>query len=227
MSDFAFDDNPDLVARYDEGPSRFVPGYAASHITAATILADRVGESANILVVGAGGGVEIAAFHRLCATWRYVGIDPSAAMNDLARRRFDRDCPEVSAELLLGTVDEAPAGPFDAATAFLCLMFAPDDGARLAQLRAIHARLKPGTPFLMMHAASTPETIERDFERFALHARMQGADEETIDMAIAFNRTHVHIVSPEREEELLAEAGFKLDGLFHSGLWIRGWEASA
>jgi tRNA (cmo5U34)-methyltransferase len=131
-SSFDFDANPDFVAEYDRGSPMFIPGYAASHAMAAAVLLDRIGPAGDILVVGAGGGIEIAAFNRLCSGWRCTGVDPSQAMLDLAGSRLAREAPGSGAALVQGVSADAPAGPFDAATAFYCLMFAPDDGTRLA-----------------------------------------------------------------------------------------------
>jgi tRNA (cmo5U34)-methyltransferase len=40
-------------------------------------------------------------------------------------------------------------------------------------------------------------------------------------------RNDLNLVPPQREEALLAEAGFGDVRLFYSGLWIYGWIASA
>jgi tRNA (cmo5U34)-methyltransferase len=225
--DYRFDDNLDFVARYDEGPPLFVPGYHASHVMAASILLERIGAAGNLLIVGAGGGVEIAAFARFAPGWCYCAVDPSDAMLDLVAARLARFDPAPEVSLVQGVSSDAPDGPFDAATAFLCLPFVPDDGMRLAQLRAIHARLKPGAPFLMVHAVSAPERWEPDLSRFATHARLSGADEALVATALAMQREHLHVLTEEREAALLREAGFRLDGIFYQGLWIRGWEATA
>ena len=224
---FDFDNNPDFVAQYDRGPPMFMPGYAASHVMAATVLIDRIGPDADVLIVGAGGGIEIAAFARLCPGWRYVAVDPSQAMLDLAAARFSREQPDTQVKLIKGVADDAPAGPFDAATAFLCLFFVPDDGTRLAQLKAIHARLKPGAPFLMIHTAAEPERRATHLTRYGIHARLSGAEEDLIEKATAMQDSQVHILTPDREADLLREAGFTLNGMFYQGLWVRGWEATA
>ncbi|MCL6250577.1 class I SAM-dependent methyltransferase [Altererythrobacter sp. KTW20L] len=223
---YDFDHMPEHVRRYDEFPPLFVPGYEASHAMAAAVLSERIGTQASLLVIGAGGGIEIARFARQFQGWRFTGVDPSQAMLDLASARLDAEAGEAQWSLVQGTAADAPEGPFDAATAFLCLSFVPDDGSRLEQLRAIRQRLKTGAPFLMIHAASEPARIERDFARFAEHARLRGAEPEVIDTAVSVNRTGIHILTPEREAELLVQAGFRLDGLFYRGLWIHGWEAT-
>jgi tRNA (cmo5U34)-methyltransferase len=226
-STFDFDANPDFVAEYDRGPPLFIPGYAASHTMAAAVLIDRIGPTGDILVVGAGGGIEIAAFHRLCTGWRYTGVDPSQAMLDLAQARLSRDAPDIAVELVQGVATDAPAGPFDAATAFHCLMFARDDGTRLAQLKAIHERLRPGAPFLMCQPATDKQHWQGNFGRYVHHARLMGADEALIERASAMVESQVHIVSPDRDAALLRDAGFTIAGEFYRGLWVRGWEAIA
>jgi hypothetical protein len=51
---------------------------------------------------------------------------------------------------------------FDTATAFLCLNFVPDDGHRLGTLWEIHARLKPGAPFLMINGCTDKNSCLRN-----------------------------------------------------------------
>jgi len=224
---YDFDAVPEHVRSFDKGPPLFVPAYEESHTMAATVLSDRIGNQAQLLVVGAGGGIEIARFARQFPRWRFTGVDPSRAMLDLASARLNDEAVGTEWTLVQGTAADAPDGPFDAATAFLCLSFVPDDGARLAQLRAIHQRLKPGAPFLMIHAASKTEHLERDFARFAQHALLRGADADLVNTAVSVNRQSINILTPEREAELLEQAGFRLDGIFYCGLWIHGWEATA
>jgi len=224
---YDFDAVPEHVRTYDKGPPLFVPAYEASHTMAATVLSDRIGSTADLLIVGAGGGIEIAHFARYFPQWRFTGVDPSQAMLDLASTRLNAEAGDAEWSLVQGTAADAPEGPFDAATAFLCLSFVPDDGSRLEQLRAIRQRLKPGAPFLMIHAASEIEQLERDFARFAENAGLRGADAELIEVAVSVNRQSIHILTPEREAELLEQAGFRLEGLFYRGLWIHGWEATA
>src|ERR1700754_3520033 len=78
--------DPAAVARYAEDTPRKVPGFADLHRMAMLLLAERVPETANILVVGAGGGLELKAFAEAQPGWHFVGVDPSAAMLDLAGR---------------------------------------------------------------------------------------------------------------------------------------------
>lgn len=82
MTDAAvnFDDLPEHVARYLEGPPVFVPGYHASHIMAAAILAGRLEQSPHLLIVGAGGGVEVARLAEHLPESRFTAVDPAENM---------------------------------------------------------------------------------------------------------------------------------------------------
>ena len=61
------DDLP--VARYLDGPPRFLPGLEALHRMTGILLAERVPEQASLLVLGAGGGMELKALAEAHPGW--------------------------------------------------------------------------------------------------------------------------------------------------------------
>ena len=75
----AFSD-PEAVARYADGPPRFVPGFADLHRMTTVLLAEHVAPDAQVLVLGAGGGLELKALAEAEPRWTFVGIDPAAEM---------------------------------------------------------------------------------------------------------------------------------------------------
>jgi tRNA (cmo5U34)-methyltransferase len=226
---FDFDQNSTLTDNYDRGPRWFIPGYDASHAMAAVLLRDRIGEGGRILVIGAGGGIELSVFAREASGWTFVGVDPSVQMLSRARQKIDEADATDRVSLVRGTAEDAPREAFDAATAFLALHFVPDDGARLRALREIHARLKDGAPFLMINGCADMQSsrFADDQRSYAAFARRNGAPEEMIDAAVRMQRESVHLLPPEREEALLAEAGFRDLRLFYVGMWVFGWIAMA
>ena len=62
---------------------------------------------------------------------------------------------------------------------------------------------------------------------YAAFARRNGAPADVIERAVQMQRNDLFFVPLQREEALLAEAGFGDVRLFYSGLWIYGWIASA
>ena len=109
------------------------------------------GTPARLLVAGAGGGArEIVTAGALEPGWRFTAVDPSPAMMDLAIARLAEHGLANRTEIVLGTVDDLPAGePFDAATLIGVLHHLPGDAAKHDILRAIARRLRPGAPLVL------------------------------------------------------------------------------
>ena len=224
-----YDANPEIVEDFDRLPRLFIPGYDASHAIAAVLLQEHISDSAHILAIGAGGGNELSHFAKVAPGWHFTAVDPSTAMLERAHTKLKARNADTRLKLHCGTADTAPPGPFDAATAFLALHFVPDDGARLAQMQAIHARLRPGAPFLLINGATDKQgpDFERNLQRYAAHAIHGGADADLITGALEMHRTVMNFVSPERDEALLQEAGFHSASRFYQALWFHGWIAFA
>ena len=143
----AFSD-PEAVARYAEGPLRLVPGFLDLQRMAGLLLAERAPADARILVLGAGGGLELKAFSERYAGWSFDGVDPSAEMLKLAAQTLGPFA--ARARLHQGYIDDAPTGPFDGAACLLTLHFIPEDERRRT-LSQIHRRLTPGARLVVAH----------------------------------------------------------------------------
>ncbi len=223
MTTDAFAD-PAAIARYAEGPPRLVPGFADMQRMAGVLLAETVPPQGAVLVLGAGGGLEIAALAAAYPGWRFTGVDPSAAMLDIARQTLAERLPR--ADLVLGTITQAPMGPFDGATCILTMPFiGPDD--RLPTLKAIRARLKPGAAFVMVHH-SFPRGAAEDALHMGRFAAFAGLSSIAFDAARQSDiLSRLTILPPDVEEALLHEAGFTNITPFYTALAFRGWCAAA
>jgi tRNA (cmo5U34)-methyltransferase len=218
--------DPDHVARYAEGPPRFVPGFHDIHKMTAILLAERAPEDANVLVLGAGGGLEMRALADAEPGWRFCGVDPAAEMLKLAASTLG---PQAGrAELVKGYIEDAPPGPFDAATCLLTLHFLPA-GDRLRTLKEIRGRLRPGAPFVAVHSSfPQDEAVRRTwlgrYAAFAVRSGVDAAQAETMQDAVAASLT---LLDPAADEALMAEAGFAGIQLFYAAFTWRGWVAYA
>lgn len=218
--------DPAAVAAYADRASRLVPGLADLQRMAALLVAERAPEQADVLVIGAGGGVELKVFAQQYPQWRFVGVDPSKEMLDLAQATLG---PLASrAELHHGYVDTAPDGPFDAATCLLTMHFLTL-AERKHTLTQIRRRLKPGAPFVMAHLSfpQAPEERETWLSRYAAFAISSGVDPADARNAATMIGGRLPLLDPEEEEALLKEAGFTHVGVFYTGLAFRGWAARA
>lgn len=217
--------DPDLVARYAEGPRRAVPGFAVLHELVDQILAESVPDDGRVLVVGAGGGLELTHFAEQHPGWTFDGVDPSAEMLGLAATTMGTLAERAT--LHEGYVADAPEGPFDAATCLLTLHFVPT-AERRATLQEIRRRLRPGAPLLTFHhsvAAGDARTIW--LERQARFAAGSDADPERTARAAAEMAERLPLLTPEEDEALLREVGFEDVGIYYAALTFRGWLAYA
>lgn len=71
---------------------RFAGLFTATRTTPASALAEAIG-CTRILVVGAGGGLELKAFAEMQPSWRFDGVDSFAKMLDLARTTLGKMAP--------------------------------------------------------------------------------------------------------------------------------------
>ncbi len=87
--------------------------------------------------------------------------------------------------VLAATVDDAPAGSFDAGTSILVLGVLPDDGSKEELLRALHERLKPGAAFMFVDQCVDPgsPSVEHQLDRYAAYARASGVDPQVVELA--------------------------------------------
>lgn len=215
--------NPAMVATYTDDTPRKVPGLTDLHRMTQLLLGEEVGPAARILVVGAGGGMELRAMAAARPDWTFTGVDPSAAMLDLARCHVAPFRDRI--ELIEGTVDAAPPQAFDGATCLLTLHFLDRDQRR-PTLEAIRRRLAPGARLVVAHHSPPPGDADRWLARSAAFADRAGADRERA-AAAAGMMARLPLLSPDEEEGLLREAGFPEVELFYAAFSFRGWVATA
>lgn len=217
----AFSD-PQAIAHYTDGPPRMVPGYVGMQRMTTLLLAERVGSTGRVLVVGAGGGLELKMFAEAHLNWTFIGVDPSAAMLQLAKQVLGPLASRVT--LTEGTVEDASLGPFDGATCLLTMHFLPlEDRRRTAA--EVRRRLKPGSPFVVAHFSIPNGEGERALwlSRYANFAIASGIEPDKAETARAGIGQKLPILSPEQDEAVLRDAGFSNVSLFYAGFTFRGW----
>lgn len=211
---------------YVEPAPRQVPGYADLHRMVSQLLAERVPEVARVLVLGAGGGLELRALAEAHPGSSLVGVDPSAEMLATAATTVGSLAARIA--LIEGTIEAAPEGPFDGATSLLVFHFI---GAkqRLETLRALRRRLRPGAPFALAHISFAQEEPERSVwvARHVAFGAPAGTDPTTLAASREAIATRLTILTPADDEAMLRDAGFSGVTMFYAGLSLRGWIAYA
>lgn len=214
--------DPQAVAHYADGPRRFVPGLDGLHRMTGLLLAERVPDDARILVLGAGGGLELKAMAKAHPGWIFTGVDPARPMLDMAERVLGANAHR--ADLIEGYIDDAPAGPFDGAVCLLTLHFLERE-ERVRTAAAIRERLKPGGPFVAAHGSfpQEPEARDRWLDRYAAFAIASGGDPMQVAKGREAVAAHVAMMSPAEDEAVLREAGFTGIEQFFAAFTWRGW----
>jgi len=211
---------------YADGPPRQVPGFHGLHRMARMLLAERVPADGRVLVLGAGGGLELRAFAEAQPGWSFDGVDPSADMLRLAAEMTSPYADRI--RLHEGYIADAPEGPFDGATSILTFHFIAR-AQRLETLRQLHRRLKPGAPLVLAHISFAQTEPERSMwiARHVAFGAPDGVDPAQLQSSREAIGTRLSILAPEDEEAMLREAGFSGVSLFYAGLSFRGWVAYA
>lgn len=204
---------------YAEAPPRQVPGFADLHRMTGLLLAERVAPDGHVLVLGAGGGLELKALAEEHRGWTFTGVDPSAPMLRMAEKIAGSHSTRI--HFLEGHIDAAPEGPFEGATCLLTLHFMTRE-QRLETLRQVHRRLLPGAPLVVAHLSFSQAEPERSLW-IARHVAFSRTDSAHAERARQTMAAQLSILSPEEDEALLHQAGFSKVSLFYSGLSFRGW----
>jgi tRNA (cmo5U34)-methyltransferase len=218
----AFDD-PDVADTYADRVERFVPAYRDIHRMATVLIDEHAPQDARVLVLGAGGGLETKAFAVAHPGWTFDAVDPAAAMLDLAVRTLGPDASRV--RMHEGYVDDAPPGPFDAATSLLTLHFIEHDERRRTAAQ-VRRRLAPGAPFVVAHL-SFPQRDDAErqlwMRRHAANLVASGVDPADAEKACTSIAAEVPVLTPEQDRAILQEAGFTDVTEFFSAFTFRGW----
>ena len=219
-------EDPQAVARYAEGPLRQVPGFLALQQMSQLLLAEHVPLEGRVLVLGAGGGLELKAFAEAHPGWRLLGVDPAAPMLALAEQTMGPLMAQV--ELLEGYIDDAPDVRFDGASCLLTLHFL-DASQRLHTLRELHRRLRPGaTMVVAYHSVPADDAGKRRWlQRYVAFAEASGVAHANAQRTIEVLIERLPLQSPEQEVALLQQGGFEGVELFYAGFSFKGWVAYA
>ncbi|KIQ05495.1 methyltransferase [Agrobacterium tumefaciens] len=213
-------------AGYAESARRNVPGLDDLHRMTGLLLAERVPANGQVLVVGAGGGLELNALAEHHPGWLFDGVDPSTSMLILARKTAARAADRI--RFHLGDISAAPDGPFNGAVCLLVFHHISFD-ERAATLRGIRQRLHQGSPFVLAHISIPEHEPDRSLwiDRHIDFGAMTQFDSERRDAARVGMKERLSICSPEEDEAHLRQAGFTAIAQFYQALSFRGWVAYA
>lgn len=218
--------DPDRVSNYQNGPRLFTPGLEDLHRMMIILLSERVPDDGKILVLGAGGGLELQSMAMARPNWTFEGVDPAGPMLDLAKRTLGGDADRVT--FVEGYIQDASEEKFDGAVCLLTMHFL-DYKERVKTAFQIRKRLKFEAPFIMAHASFPQKPNQRDIwlNRYAEFALAKGAPPEMVSMAKAGVRNQDTLLSPQQEQAVMLASGFHGVEQFYAAFTWRGWVSYA
>ncbi|MES1022305.1 class I SAM-dependent methyltransferase [Gloeocapsa sp. BRSZ] len=225
-----FDTNPPVATtEYDDRVRMAIPGYEVIHTMALSFLKSNSPEAANLLIVGAGTGMELVKFSKSNPHWQLLGVDPSSNMLAIAQQKITQNSLSERVNIFQGYTQDLPDTPlYDGATCILVMHFLPDDGSKLALLQSIAQRLRSSASFILVDIFG--EKSSHEFEEMAAIVKHfweeMGISPEQRKEILESVNNRVYPIAESRIVELLQQAGFDNIIRFYTGFWIGGWVAA-
>ncbi len=226
-----FDSNPPVeLNKYDESIRRFCAAYESIFSMAHSFLRSMIEENADLLIVGSGSGMEICTFGLKNPGWKFTGVDPSAEMLSIAKKKITELKLSNQINLFNGFTNELQENHlYNGATCILVMQFLPDDGSKLAILSDIARRLKSGAPLILVDGFGVKNSIEfeKTVSAWKRYPLLMGVEPQVVEDAFSTQiLKRIQFVSEERIEKLLNEAGFENPYRFFTSFLYGGWVAN-
>ncbi|MGK0376428.1 MAG: tRNA (cmo5U34)-methyltransferase [Patiriisocius sp.] len=207
---------------YDRFITELFPSYSLFKQSVPKILKQQLATNIKpkILVAGCGTGNEAKLLVQYNQYWYIDACDPSEEMLAFAKTKLT---PYKKVRLIKGTVDELELKEsYEAATLFLVLHFLIDEGSKLALIKDIAQRLKPGGTLLLFDISGGEKEL---LDTFAIQSALfpeYWSPKDIAERKIRITK-RLHAIPNGRCEELLQEAGFAKAAKFHQFTICSAW----
>lgn len=199
----------DRAAQYDAQASIALAGAAALYELGVSALTAQLDDhhAASLLYVGVGTGAELVPYTRFgVPDWRFTGVDPSEAMLAVARQRLEAEGLLARTQLHHGELHTLPESePFDGAQMMGVLHHVDGQAARVALLRELARRLRPGAPLVVgCRVGMDPVLVDVELRRQRAH----GVSREDAERRRPMYAQMKPVESDAALAAMLAQAGF-------------------
>jgi tRNA (cmo5U34)-methyltransferase len=225
MSNIDFDTKK--AAYYDDLARKAVFGYDQLFIMALSLLVEKQNESANVLIVGCGTGIELITFGKLMPTWQLTGVDPSEEMINISKSKVEDHKLNDRVTLHHGFVEDLPEEEkYDSATLIFVMRFIHETHKKLSLLKNIAQRLRPGAKLVIVDQYGDPSQDQfqnmtnawRNFMKFG------GVPSELV-IKISVQAIELGLFTEPEIQKLLSESGFEKPNRFYNSFTHGGWVA--
>lgn len=216
--------NQEASQAYDERNRKLAPIAEGMHFLIRLALHD-LPARARILCAGVGTGAEIFSLASEFPEWTFLGLDPSADMLEVGRRRLKESGILDRCELVHGYVQDLPKGEnFDATLSVLVGHFVKRE-ERVDFYRNMVERLRPGGMLVNTEIScdlNAPE-FPRMLKNWEQVQKLMGATPESLAQLPVALREMLTVLPPSEVEELLRASGIAIPVRFFQAFMITGW----
>jgi len=215
---------------YDQQARLSLLGYEVLHQLTADLLAVRLPPDAHVLLVGVGTGYEAGVLAGAMPQARFLGVDPSPEMLEVARQRLAEAGLTERIELVCGTIDDVPEEDRFAGAVMIGVLHHIDgNDARRALVGAVGQRLRLGSVLAFACQCGAwadhqgfSEAVRRRIDTSSLPAPLRS---EMHDLAAKAQRD---LRNPTEEEvaSAIAAAGFDRAQRYFQSLLFTAWLAA-
>ncbi len=220
----------EMATEYDKGVRRTLPTYDSMFKLVRAYLRANIAQQENVLIVGAGGGTELATLGPTNPDWTFTAVDPSPPMLDFARMKAQYLDMIDRVEFIEGTVDDVKKEAlFEAATCMLVLHFIADLDEKLRVLKKIRLHLAPGAPFVIatMYGDANDPAFDELFALWKAYwldsTKLTVTEVDDMEKAVRA----LSFIPEEEIVSLLSEAGFGNIAKFFTTNMFGGWICKA
>lgn len=217
--------NSKNATAYEELARKAVFGYDQLFTMVLSLLTKDKAESANVLVVGCGTGMELKTFGTLMPNCRITGVDPSEEMIKHSKAKVDEYKLNNRVSLHQGFVDGLPEEEkYNFATLIFVLRFIQDTEDQKSLLRNISKRLKPGAKFIIIDQYGDPDSVEFNYmsESWKNFMKLSGSPSELVNK-IAHQAGEKSFINEQELQKRLLETGFEKVNRFYNSFIHGGW----
>ncbi len=186
-----------------------------------------VSNGSRVLIVGAGGGREIAEIGKSKIEFDIVAVDPSSENLEAARRVAQNSGLSERILFINGTVNDVPPErPFDIALSLLVMHQFLDDPSKFEYLSEIGSRLYDNG--ILIHAdicLERPGDLDKLIPEYLSYASSVGIDPQVTQIELKAI-SQLPIITDVRLRGLFAKANFTEPREVFRTLWYRCWVAN-
>jgi tRNA (cmo5U34)-methyltransferase len=212
---------------YDARMPVVLPGYNLMHEIVATYLRVILPQTSNILVIGAGTGIDMLTLIDHGPRWQITGLEPSREMFQIACEKIESiQLPQRLRLECCKVEDFIDATVYDVAVVSLVLQLYPDDGAKRDLLQTVARHVKPKGCIVVIDSFGDCESPHFDQTVNALKVltTRMGFTEDEANKDIESVKQRFYLVPEERIRSVLTEAGIvcveQIFRAFITGVWI-------